>query len=124
MSNCDIRTPQKSQCDSPLFLIAGRPDKKYKAMEKEVKAIIYRLGGKVVSFGTSPTNRPTPDSTSQRKSDASDHPGHVQGTGREVTASRSKYDPSCTHIIMWELRRTEKFLCACAAGKVRDMRVK
>lgn len=30
----------------------------------------------------------------------------------------SKYDESCTHLILWDLKRTEKYLCACAAGKV------
>lgn len=28
------------------------------------------------------------------------------------------YDPSCTHVVLQELRRTEKFVAGCAAGKV------
>ena len=30
------------------------------------------------------------------------------------------YDPRCTHIVAGKLGRTEKVLCACAAGKVHD----
>ena len=30
------------------------------------------------------------------------------------------YDASCTHIICWDVKRTEKFVAGCAAGKVPD----
>lgn len=27
-------------------------------------------------------------------------------------------DDSCTHLVLWKITRTEKYLCACASGKV------
>jgi hypothetical protein len=30
----------------------------------------------------------------------------------------SRFEENCTHLILWEVKRTEKYLCSCAAGKV------
>ena len=30
---------------------------------------------------------------------------------------KNEYDPACTHVVLPELKRTEKVLCAMAAGK-------
>ena len=38
--------------------------------------------------------------------------------GSVIFPIESKFDESCTHLILWEVKRTEKYLCACAAGKV------
>ena len=38
----------------------------------------------------------------------------VESLGGSVVA-----DDSCTHLVLWKLTRTEKYLCACASGKVR-----
>lgn len=37
--------------------------------------------------------------------------------GGTVLPMNSQYS-TCTHLILWELKRTEKFLCCCASGKV------
>jgi hypothetical protein len=39
--------------------------------------------------------------------------------GIVLTTSGGAYDPSCTHLLLWRFERTEKCMCACAAGKVR-----
>ena len=41
--------------------------------------------------------------------------------GSVIFPIESKFDESCTHLILWEVKRTEKYLCACAAGKVSDL---
>jgi hypothetical protein len=38
--------------------------------------------------------------------------------GRVLTSQGSAYDPQCTHLLLWSFKRTEKCMCACAAGKV------
>ena len=38
--------------------------------------------------------------------------------GSVISPINSKFDDSCTHLILWDMKRTEKYLCACAAGKV------
>lgn len=38
----------------------------------------------------------------------------VESLGGSVVA-----DDSCTHLVLWKMTRTEKYLCACASGKVR-----
>jgi twin BRCT domain/BRCA1 C Terminus (BRCT) domain len=43
----------------------------------------------------------------------------VESLGGEVIGSwppDNQFVYGCTHLILWELRRTEKFLCACASG--------
>ena len=40
--------------------------------------------------------------------------------GSVIFPIESKFDESCTHLILWEVKRTEKYLCACSAGKVSD----
>jgi hypothetical protein len=37
--------------------------------------------------------------------------------GGTVLSTNSSYS-TCTHLILWELKRTEKFLCCCVSGKV------
>jgi hypothetical protein len=37
--------------------------------------------------------------------------------GGVVLSTNSSY-ATCTHLILWELKRTEKFLCCCVSGKV------
>ena len=39
----------------------------------------------------------------------------VESLGGSVVA-----DDSCTHLVLWKMTRTEKYLCACASGKVRN----
>lgn len=39
--------------------------------------------------------------------------------GSVVWPVESSFDESCTHLVLWKMTRTEKYLCACAAGKVR-----
>ena len=41
--------------------------------------------------------------------------------GSVIFPIESKFDESCTHLILWEVKRTEKYLCACSAGKVSDI---
>ncbi|OQR97717.1 hypothetical protein ACHHYP_10085 [Achlya hypogyna] len=41
----------------------------------------------------------------------------VQFLGGVVVHSQRAFDPTCTHVICRELRRTEKIVAACAAGK-------
>jgi BRCA1 C Terminus (BRCT) domain len=38
--------------------------------------------------------------------------------GSVVWPVESSFDESCTHLVLWKMTRTEKYLCACAAGKV------
>ena len=38
--------------------------------------------------------------------------------GTVVWPVESAFDESCTHLVLWKMTRTEKYLCACAAGKV------
>ena len=54
------------------------------------------------------------------------------GNDEEMTYARSVVeslggsvvtDDSCTHLVLWKITRTEKYLCACAAGKVRCKRM-
>lgn len=49
------------------------------------------------------------------------------GDDEEMTYARSVVeslggsvvtDDSCTHLVLWKITRTEKYLCACASGKV------
>jgi hypothetical protein len=41
----------------------------------------------------------------------------ITSLGGTVLSSTSSYN-ECTHLILWELKRTEKFLCCCVSGKV------
>ena len=41
----------------------------------------------------------------------------VEGLGAQVS-KRKGFDDACTHVVVDSLKRTEKLLCACAAGKV------
>lgn len=41
--------------------------------------------------------------------------------GSVVWPVENCYDPRCTHLMLWKMTRTEKYLCACAAGKVRRL---
>jgi hypothetical protein len=109
-------TPQLSQCSRPVFLFAGRSEKKYRALENEARAVIYRLGGTITSIGEGVVAR-TPD-TGPRSHSLTDTPTTEAHSNAAALVNSSKYDPRCTHLIIWELKRTEKFLCACAAGKV------
>ena len=43
--------------------------------------------------------------------------------GSVVWPVENCYDPRCTHLLLWKMTRTEKYLCACAAGKVRWLNV-
>lgn len=43
--------------------------------------------------------------------------------GSVVWPVENCYDPRCTHLLLWRMTRTEKYLCACAAGKVRQLAV-
>lgn len=38
--------------------------------------------------------------------------------GQVLVSSEGAFDPRCTHLLLWKFARTEKFMCACAAGKV------
>jgi hypothetical protein len=38
--------------------------------------------------------------------------------GSVVWPVESSFDESCTHLVLWKMTRTEKYLCACSAGKV------
>lgn len=43
----------------------------------------------------------------------------IEGLGGEViTTAGGAYDSQCTHLLLWRFERTEKCMCACAAGKV------
>jgi BRCA1 C Terminus (BRCT) domain len=53
------------------------------------------------------------------------------GDDEEMTYARSVVeslggsvvtDDSCTHLVLWKITRTEKYLCACASGKVQCKR--
>ena len=44
----------------------------------------------------------------------------ITSLGGSVCKSGRIYDPTCTHVICSELKRTEKFVAGCAAGKVSD----
>jgi hypothetical protein len=41
----------------------------------------------------------------------------IMSLGGTVLPPNSSYN-ECTHLILWELKRTEKFLCCCVSGKV------
>lgn len=41
--------------------------------------------------------------------------------GTVVWPIENCYDQRCTHLLLWKMTRTEKYLCACAAGKVRQL---
>lgn len=41
----------------------------------------------------------------------------IHRLGGAILSSNSPYS-SCTHLILWELKRTEKYLCCCVSGKV------
>lgn len=43
----------------------------------------------------------------------------IEALGGKTSQSGRKFDQSSTHIICSELKRTEKFVAGCAAGKVR-----
>ena len=38
--------------------------------------------------------------------------------GVVLSTQQGAYNPKCTHLLLWKLERTEKCICACAAGNV------